>query len=77
MNNLEIIQSGYQAFSEGNIEAVLALFDKKIEWNECKGFPFIKGDGLSIGPVAVVQDVLRSIVTWRMPQIQASQPYEL
>ena len=61
MNNLEIITNGYQAFAEGNIEAVLANFDSQIEWNECQGFPFIEGDGISIGPQAVVQDVLSKI----------------
>lgn len=61
MNNLEIIQSGYQAFAENTLEAVLALFDPKIEWNECNGFPFIQGDGISIGPDAILQDVFSQI----------------
>jgi ketosteroid isomerase-like protein len=61
MNNLEIIQNGYKAFAEGNIEAVLVNFDPNIEWNECQGFPFIKGEGISIGPEAVVQEVLSQV----------------
>jgi len=61
MSNLEILKKGYQFFSEGNIEGVLELFHPEIEWNECKGFPYIKGDGISIGPQAVVQDVLSQI----------------
>jgi len=61
MSNLELVQQGYKNFAEGNVEAVLATFDPEIEWNECKGFPFIKGDGISIGPQAVVADVLSQI----------------
>ncbi len=61
MNNLEIIQKGYKLFAEGNVPEVLTLFDPKIEWSECNGFPFVKGDGISIGPEAVVQDVFAQI----------------
>ena len=61
MSNSEILKQGYSYFAEGNIEAVLALFDPQIEWNECKGFPFVQGDGTSVGPQAVVQDVFSQI----------------
>ena len=50
MDNVELVKQGYQNFAEGNVEAVLAVFNPEIEWNECKGFPFISGDGLFIGP---------------------------
>lgn len=61
MSNLEIIKQGYQYFAEGNVPAVLELFHPQIEWNECPSFPFIKGDGISIGPQAVLQDVFAQI----------------
>ncbi len=61
MTNLEILQQGYKNFAEGNVEAVLAVLDPQIEWNECIGFPFIKGDGISIGPAAVAADVFSQI----------------
>jgi ketosteroid isomerase-like protein len=61
MDNVEIIKKGYQLFSEGNIEAVLALFHPEIEWNECHGFPYISGDGIFIGPSAVAQNVFAKI----------------
>jgi ketosteroid isomerase-like protein len=61
MSNLELVQQGYKDFAAGNIEAVLANWDPKIEWRECNGFPFIEGDGISIGPQAVLQDVLSQI----------------
>ena len=61
MNNVELVKQGYQDFADGNIEAVLAIWHPEIEWNECQGFPHISGDGLFIGPNAVVQDVLALI----------------
>ena len=32
-----------------------------MEWNECQGFPYVSGDGLFIGPNAVVQNVFAKI----------------
>ena len=61
MNNVELIKQGDQDFAEGNVEAVLARFHPEIEWNECKGFQFISGDGLFIGPNAIVQNVFAQI----------------
>ena len=61
MDNVELAKQGYQDFAKGNIEAVLGLFDPKIEWKECIGFPFVSGDGIYIGPNAVAQDVLAQI----------------
>ena len=61
MDNLEIIKQGYQHFSEGNIEAVLAVFDPEMEWDECQGFPYISGDGIFIGPGAIAQNVFAKI----------------
>ena len=61
MENIEIIKQGYQYFSEGNIEAVLALFHPELEWDECQGMPYISGDGIFIGGNAVVQNVFAKI----------------
>ena len=61
MNNVELIKQGYQNFAEGNVEAVLAVFHPEIEWNNCQGFPYISGDGLFIGPNAIVQNVFAKI----------------
>ncbi len=61
MDNIEIIRSAYQHFSEGNVEAVLAVFDQQIVWDECTGFPFIKGDGVFHGHDAVVGQVFAQI----------------
>ena len=61
MDNVELVKQGYQYFAEGNVEAVLELFHPEMEWNECQGFPYVYGDGLFIGPNAVVQNVFAKI----------------
>jgi len=61
MNNVELLKQGYADFAKGNVEAVLALFDPKIEWNESTGFPFIEGDGVFVGPAAVAENVFSQL----------------
>jgi ketosteroid isomerase-like protein len=57
MNNVEMVQQAYMNFSTGNVPAVLAVFDPQIEWHECKGMPFVSGDGIFHGHEAVVTQV--------------------
>lgn len=59
-NNLEILQIGYGNFATGNIPAVLAIFDPKIEWTEAEGFPY---GGTYIGPDAVLMNVFMKLGT--------------
>ena len=59
--NVEIAKQAYKNFAEGNVEAVLTIFHPEIEWKECTGFPFVTGDGISIGPEAVVKDVFAQL----------------
>jgi len=61
MSNVELLKKGYQYFAEGNIEGVLTLLDPEIEWNECKGFPFIENEGTYIGHQAVVENIFAQI----------------
>ena len=61
MDNVEFVKQAYQDFTVGNVEAVVARFHPEIEWYECKGFPYAVGDGLSVGPNAVVRDVFAQI----------------
>jgi ketosteroid isomerase-like protein len=61
MTNTEIVKQAYSSFATGNVPAVLALFDPGIVWNECKGMPFVKGDGTFIGPDAVVTNVFMNL----------------
>jgi ketosteroid isomerase-like protein len=61
MTNVEIIKHGYSNFASGNIEAVLATWDPEIEWHECKGMPFVKGDGIYKGHEAIMTNVLMKL----------------
>ena len=61
MTNVDLVKQAYSHFSTGNVEAVLALFDPAIEWRECKGMPFVKGDGIFIGPEAIVTNVFMNL----------------
>jgi ketosteroid isomerase-like protein len=61
MNNIELMKQGYQNFADGNVEAVLAIFHPEIEWNQCTGFPFTKGDGRYIGPDSVAKNIFAEI----------------
>lgn len=61
MENVKLVSSAYQYFKEGNVPAVLALFDPNIEWREAKSFPIGPDDGISIGPDNVVKDVLSQL----------------
>ena len=61
MTNVEMVKLAYSSVAAGNIPEALALFDPEIEWNECKGMPFVKGDGTYIGTEAVVANVFMNL----------------
>ena len=61
MTNVELVKQGYSNFASGNIEAVLATWDPQIEWHECKGMPFVDGDGIYIGGEAIVANVFMKL----------------
>jgi len=61
MTNVEIVKQGYADFAAGNVEAVLAVWDPEIEWHECQGMPFVKGDGTYIGHEAVMTHVIMNL----------------
>ena len=61
MTNVELVKQAYAHFATGNVPAVLALFDPAIEWHECKGMSFVEGDGIFIGPDAVVTNVFMNL----------------
>jgi ketosteroid isomerase-like protein len=61
MTNVDLVKQAYSNFAEGNVEAVLAVFDPAIEWHECKGMPFVKGDGIFIGHEAIVNNVFMNL----------------
>jgi uncharacterized protein len=61
MINVDLVKETYALIGSGNIPAALANFDPTIEWQECKGMPFVKGDGIFIGPEAVVTNVFMQL----------------
>ena len=61
MTNVDLIKQAYSNFAIGNVEAVVTLFDPAIEWHECKGMPFVKGDGIFKGHEAVVTNVFMNL----------------
>lgn len=61
MRNIDLAKTGYKKFSEGDIEGVLAMFDPNMEWHECKGFPYVKENGIFNGPKAVAEGVFNPI----------------
>lgn len=61
MTNVELVKEAYSHFATGNVPAVLAMFDPAIEWHECKGMPFVKGDGIYTGPEAIVTNVFMNL----------------
>lgn len=61
MDSVALVKQLYQEFAARNIPAILTVFDPAIEWHECKGLPFVEGDGLFVGPQAVLQNVFARI----------------
>ena len=61
MTNVDLVKSIYANFEKGDVPAALALFDPAMEWRECPGMPFVKGDGVFIGPEAVVTNVFMQL----------------
>ena len=61
MTNVDIVKLAYSNFATGNVPGVLDLFDPAIEWHECKGMPFVNGDGIFKGHEAVVTNVFMNL----------------
>ena len=55
--NVELARKAYDAFSKGDIDTVLAMFDPAIEWREAEGNPYQPSGAPWIGPQAVVENL--------------------
>jgi ketosteroid isomerase-like protein len=53
--NKEIVEALYASFATGDVPAVLAGMDPKIEWTEAEGWPLY--NGTFVGPQAIVDGV--------------------
>jgi len=61
MKNVDLVKEAYSNFATGNVPGVLAIFDPGIEWHECKGMPFVKGNGNFKGHDEVVTNVFMNL----------------
>ena len=61
MTNVDLVKEVYSFLASGKVPEALALFDTAIEWHECKGMPFVKGDGVFKGPQSVVTNVFMQL----------------
>jgi len=61
VQNVNIVQSMYEAFGKGNVGAVIAALDANVEWLEAENFIYDDGNPY-IGPNAVLEGVFMRIV---------------
>jgi hypothetical protein len=61
MTNVDLVKQAYSDFATGNVNDVLAVFDPAIEWNECKGMPFIKDESVFRGIDDIVKNVFMNL----------------
>ncbi len=59
-DNIGIVDGAYNAFGTGDIPAVLAVLDDKVEWNEAEGNGYADGNPY-IGPDAVLNGIFKRI----------------
>ncbi|NNF60838.1 MAG: SnoaL-like domain-containing protein [Gammaproteobacteria bacterium] len=62
IENLNVIRDMYDAFGRGDIDAVVATLDPKVEWNEAENFPYADRNPY-IGPQAVVEGVFSRLAS--------------
>ncbi len=59
-DNIGLVDAAYKAFGTGDIPAVLAVLDEKVEWNEAEGNAYADGNPY-IGPDAVLNGIFKRI----------------
>ena len=57
--NVELLEDGYRAFNDADIESVMAIMAEDIEWTEPEGLPY---SGTHHGPESVVENVLTPVM---------------
>ncbi|HQR40039.1 MAG TPA: nuclear transport factor 2 family protein [Blastocatellia bacterium] len=58
--NTDLIRGLYEAFSRGDVPAVLGALDASVRWTEAAGFPY---GGTYVGPDAVLANVFLRLGT--------------
>jgi hypothetical protein len=63
MDNVQMMRDLYDAFSRGDMPAVLGAMDPGIEWHEAEGNPYEPSGKPWRGPDAVVQNLFVKLAT--------------
>jgi uncharacterized protein len=63
MSNVDIVKGVYEAFGRGDVPAVLAMMDPKIEWYEAEGNPYMPSGKAWVGPDAVLNNLFKRLGT--------------
>ena len=58
MSSVDIVKGVYETFGRGDIPAVLAMMDPRIEWYEAEGNPYMPSGKAWVGPDAVLNNLL-------------------
>lgn len=70
---IALVQSLYDAFAAGDLAALLARFDERIEWHEAEGFPYADGSPY-VGPEAIVHGVFARLgEDWRDFRVEVGE----
>lgn len=56
MGNVEVVRHVYERFGQGDVAAVLAAFDPRIEWRLAAGHPYAPDGAAWTGPAAVARN---------------------
>jgi uncharacterized protein len=60
-DNVTSVKRLYADFASGDIAAVLAAFDERIEWHNAEGHPYLDAAPTTVGPQQVVDHVFARI----------------
>jgi hypothetical protein len=63
MSNVDIVKRVYEAFGRGDVPAVLAVMDPKIEWYEAEGNPYMPSGKAWVGPDAILNNLFMRLGT--------------
>ena len=63
MSELQQLKGWYEALAKGDLSAVLAPFDRDIEWREAEGHPYQQPGDAWFGGEAIVQNLIAKLVS--------------
>ena len=73
--DIAVARQLYDSFGQGDIPAVLALFDPAIEWREAEGNPYRPDGSPWVGPEAILQGLFTRIANEWDPFIVTPQRF--